>query len=330
MAIIGLNIYTSGLFLWRTERSGGAWVQSVSIYDAPQPFAIYGAGSYSPTQLNNMGIIAATPSDSGILYFLGNGSPTSPVSLSGVVDPQPLTTHSAAYNHVNGARWVNNAYWLFGEYDYLTEKRAVCARSTDGVTWARQDEANGPTLQYSDTLTGFWGRTQDVWWDGANSFYVYLLRPSSGDHNSKNGGVWKFDTSANGGLGAWTQETTMFTGPDRMSRHMHHDGFVVLYSSGNIGVIYTKDRKAGGIGYRFWNGATWSGETVVKAAPALFGGLIYTAGRGHVAGGLAPQLITVFEQFDLAFNALTDRLPYFRRPFRDPLQLQRIIERCLR
>ena len=296
---IALNIFGfdghAGDNLWLSHRTDGEWFTKKKMFSIAalgsggdrQPPNNFGAGATVASQANRLGTVFGGYTNLGSFNpygaigprFAGNGSPNPvfaipfDIALEGVYQPQP-----GIYNHVCGARFVNGAYWYISgaKFNSGDDMKIVCSRSgDDGATWTQQDNGNAPLLWDATTPTGGKGILNEHYWDEAagNLIYVFLARPDPANAAAPGGEVWSFDTSANGGLGTWNQETDAFADVTafRGFFYARPSGYLVRHPDGDLGVVYNKGTfqasptPLGDIVHRVWNGSAWSGETVVRA-----------------------------------------------------------------
>jgi hypothetical protein len=113
---------------------------------------------------------------------------------------------------------------------------------------------------------------------------VYLLGFEGTDDNYPyHGRIWSFDTSANGGLGAWNTDPETDEMPDPAYRGMdeYDDAghYLVRYANGDFGVLYkgvgAADNKNGPLYYRLWNGSWQTAVDLSPGTTAVVGTIIY-------------------------------------------------------
>lgn len=284
---VALNIFDTGPRLWMSQYVDGEWITERKVYDRDDGLGVYafefGAGATVIGQAEKMGIVINDGPDGP--YFLGNGTtdPAPPSIPDEYTDPHP-----GIWNHVNGARWINGAYYFFGRRDASFQRRWLRAqRSTDdGVTWSEQDAANAPVISPVLSNATLLPTIHDSYWDGADSVYCLASVKESAEATEISGQVFKFDTSTN----TWSTATDPFSGIANLPTSREHiEGYLVVHSNGDIGVVYPGDGLDihgddinGGIKYRLWSGSAWSAEVAVAAAGAACGTVIFDPSTGTI------------------------------------------------
>ncbi len=284
IAPLALNIF-NGDRLWLSKYDGSSWTTQAKVADKSLPgesgydLIRWTAGALGPGQVGKLGItVPNTASPSG-LTFLGNGPPDSAVDiplLDGATS-YDLPIASQVYTHPSGAFYHSGAYWLFvfkfygvSPNDFI---KFVCLRSADnGATWAEQDTANAPAI-FDHSITTRIGGFSNIYWNGSsNIFYSFLTIPDAGDWRSQ---AWTFDTSQNGGLGAWALVTDTFTPCDAWFGKANA-GYVYPLSNGHLLAVYTSDAgPSDGIWTRLAIAGVWQAPVHVRASPNLIASCVF-------------------------------------------------------
>lgn len=300
---LALNYFGTGTRLWLSEYDGTNWTTQSKVADSNIDSTIvpatFSGGSVSANQGANLGIVIML-ADRTSVRFYGDGLTTAPVDITPPAHykykwPHLGNTFTGALTKLIGAFLHGSNYWLFLIKESIfaqlgvTTRQWVCLRSSDGgTTWAEQDSANSPFL-YDDvtsaSLTG--GTCQNVYWDGSSDiFYVFCSVLGTVDIDRTYGQVFKFDTSANGGLGAWstltnqfladatsgTPSTTALVGSNFLTdTGGDFAGYAFPLSNGDLLSIYSTGTASAsnGIYVRLASGGTWGSATLVRSAPSL-------------------------------------------------------------
>lgn len=283
---IALNIF-QGKNLYLSSYQSGSWSLESTIWSAPQGSLLdiirYTAGPITPNSLaTTLGIVFEDRSGTG-LWFLGSGSPATPVNIPQTVIEGYDTLNLLAneFERSSGAFYYGGKYFLFVEATGLHAGDAgqvilACLASSDGgMTWGVQDLAGSPVVVKDGVAND--GSIQDVHWDGeSNVVYVFVQLNSDGIRNF---GWFQFDMNT----GVWSELSTATGGADQLTESPVR-GFIVQFDSSHFGVVYSYTTNTGVFyrSIRSGHGVIWGAETQLRAAPYKVAGAISNGSIAHL------------------------------------------------